>query len=67
MKEKPVEIHLNLADIEQIARFAKPKKIVLTHLYPEWDGHEGPAKIGRIETHLAFDGMTVEIGQDSKL
>lgn len=57
--EKPVTIHLNLSDIEQIARFAKPKKIVLTHLYPEWDGHEAPAEIGGIETVLAFDGMVL--------
>jgi len=65
MKEKPVDIHLNLADIEQIARFAKPKKIVLTHLYPEWAEIDTPvviadAKIGG-ETVAAFDGMRVEI------
>jgi ribonuclease BN (tRNA processing enzyme) len=59
--EKPVTIHLNLADIEQIARFAKPKKIVLTHLYPEWDGKFAPAEIGGIETLLAFDGMRLEL------
>lgn len=62
MKEKPVEIHLNLSDIEQIARFAKPKKIVLTHLYPEWDDHSAPAEIGGIITVLAFDGLKVEVG-----
>lgn len=59
-KDKPVQIHLNLSDIEQIARFAKPKKIVLTHLYPEWDGHPDPAEIGGIETLLAFDGMRLD-------
>jgi len=65
INDKPVQIHLNLADIEQIARFAKPNKIVLTHLYPEWDDQSAPAEIGGIETQLAFDGMTVEMGQDS--
>jgi len=37
VSETPVKIHLDLADIGQIARFAKPKTIVLTHFYPEWD------------------------------
>lgn len=59
--KKPVEKHLQLTDIEQIARFAKPKKIVLTHLYPEWDDQIAPAEIGGIETHLAFDGMNILI------
>lgn len=61
VKEKPVDIHLNLVDIEQIARFAKPKKLVLTHLYPEWDGQLAPENLGGIETVLAFDGMKMEI------
>lgn len=64
-KEKPVQIHLNLADIEQIVRFAKPKKIVLTHLYPEWDEQIEPVEIGGIETYLAFDGMNLRIAQQS--
>ncbi len=61
MEKKPVEIHLNLSDVEQIARFAKPRKIVLTHLYPEWDDHSAPAEIGGIKTCLAFDGMDILI------
>jgi ribonuclease BN (tRNA processing enzyme) len=65
--EKPVEIHLNLSDVEQIARFAKPSKIVLTHLYPEWDGQAEPGDIGGIETVLAFDGMRFEIGQEKEV
>ena len=59
IKEKPVAIHLNLADIEQIARFAKPKKIVLTHLYPEWD--DAGDAIDGLALELAFDGMRLEI------
>ncbi len=61
MQDKPVKIHLELSDIEQIARFAKPKKILLTHLYPEWDGQLTPAEIGGIETLLAFDGMRLDV------
>lgn len=37
IKNKPIQKHLDLADIAHIVRFAKPKKIVLTHFYPEWD------------------------------
>ncbi len=37
-KNKPVETHLELAEAMHLARFAKPKKVVLTHLYSEWDG-----------------------------
>lgn len=36
-KNKPVETHLELAEAMHLARYAKPKKIMLTHLYPEWD------------------------------
>lgn len=56
VKDKPVEKHLELADIAQIARFAKPKRIVLTHLYPEWD--DAP---GIDDFELAYDGMRLEI------
>lgn len=66
MSEKPVTIHLNLSDIEQIARFAKPRKIVLTHLYPEWDGHEGPAEIGGIKTCLASDGLRFDVSGETE-
>jgi len=37
VRNKPVQKHLDLADLAHIARFAKPKKILLTHFYPEWD------------------------------
>lgn len=34
---KPVETHLELSEAMHLARYAKPKKVILTHLYPEWD------------------------------
>ena len=64
--DKPVQTHLNLADIEQIARFAKPRKIVLTHLYPEWDDQIAPAEIGGIETCLAFDGLRLVVSGETE-
>ena len=36
-KDKPVEKHLELSEAMYIVRYAKPKRVVLTHLYPEWD------------------------------
>lgn len=37
VKDKPVENHLELAEAVFLARYSKAKRIVLTHLYPEWD------------------------------
>lgn len=63
VKDKPVAGHLQLSDIEQIARFAKLKKIVLTHLYPEWDEYENAGELSRMEIECeivtAFDGMSL--------
>ena len=38
VKNKPVESHLELAEAMHLARYAKPKNMLLTHFYPEWDG-----------------------------
>lgn len=37
VRDKPAEKHLELVDAMFLARLAEPKKVVLTHLYPEWD------------------------------
>ena len=52
--------------IAAIVRFAKPRKIVLTHLYPEWDGQSSPAEIGGIETVLAFDGLRLDVSGETE-
>jgi ribonuclease BN (tRNA processing enzyme) len=36
-RDKPVAKHLELADVLQLARAARPRVALLTHLYPEWD------------------------------
>jgi len=36
-KNKPVEKHLELGEAIYLARYAKPKRVVLTHFYAEWD------------------------------
>jgi ribonuclease BN (tRNA processing enzyme) len=36
-KNKPVETHLDLSEAMYLIRYAKPKRVILTHFYPEWD------------------------------
>lgn len=36
-KNKPIEKHLELGEVMHLTRYAKPKRVVLTHLYAEWD------------------------------
>jgi ribonuclease BN (tRNA processing enzyme) len=39
-KNKPIEKHLELGEAMHLARYARPKRVVLTHLYPEWDAFD---------------------------
>ena len=61
IRDKPVKIHLEIDDIAHLIRFAKPKRTVLTHLYPEWDGRENEAAglLGELGAEIAFDGMRI--------
>ena len=63
-RNKPVQKHLELSDAMQIARGAEPKKLVLTHLYPEWDQEDLAAEARKLwpgETIEAVDGLRLEI------
>jgi ribonuclease BN (tRNA processing enzyme) len=64
-KNKPVETHLELAEALHLARYAKPKKIVLTHLYPEWDSVDLQKEAAKFsppcEVLEAKDGLRLEI------
>jgi ribonuclease BN (tRNA processing enzyme) len=63
-RNKPVEKHLELADAMKLAEMCRPRKVVLTHLYPEWDGIDLAAEARRLwsgETIAAFDGLKLEI------
>lgn len=70
VKDKPVEIHLNVADVAQIAGLSKPGKIVLTHFYPEWDRvnfHDSVAEISKYgEVIEATDGLRLTISGKSE-
>jgi ribonuclease BN (tRNA processing enzyme) len=63
IEQTPVKIHLQASDIREIARRAEPNRIVLTHLYPEWDGREKDALelFEGLNVEIAFDGMRIEI------
>jgi ribonuclease BN (tRNA processing enzyme) len=59
-KNKPVNTHLELAEAMQIAAKCKPGKLVLSHLYFEWDGIDLAAEAKKLwpgETIEAFDGL----------
>jgi ribonuclease BN (tRNA processing enzyme) len=63
-RNKPIATHLELKEAMRIAELAKPKKLLLTHLYPEWDGIDLEAKARELwsgETIEARDGLRLEI------
>jgi ribonuclease Z len=62
-QNKPVKTHLELADAMQIARKCNPQKLILSHLYFEWDRVDLVAEAQKLwpgETIEAFDGLRVE-------
>lgn len=63
-EDKPVQTHLNLAEAMRIAQLAAPRRLLLTHLYPEWDSIDLEAKARETwpgETIAAHDGLRIEI------
>lgn len=63
-RNKPTKKHLELTEAMRIAGIAKPRKLLLTHLYPEWDGVDIEAKAHELwqgTTIAACDGLRVGI------
>ncbi|HEU4875148.1 MAG TPA: MBL fold metallo-hydrolase [Pyrinomonadaceae bacterium] len=63
-KNKPVQKHLELADAMRLAHECAPEKLVLTHLYPEWDNFDLATEARPLwpgETVEAKDGLQLEI------
>ena len=64
-KDKPVEKHLELAEAMYLIRKAHPKRVILTHLYPEWDNVDFMAEVARFspscEIIQATDGLRLKI------
>jgi len=64
-RTKPVETHLELADAMKLAGLSGARRVMLSHLYPEWDGVDLAAEAGRLwdgETVEARDGLRLEVG-----
>jgi ribonuclease BN (tRNA processing enzyme) len=65
-RDKPVKTHLELKDAMRLAHMAGPRKVLLSHLYPEWDGVDIVAEAGKLwpgETIAAIDGLRLSINR----
>ena len=63
-QNKPVTTHLELSEALALARKSHPQKLVLTHLYFEWDGIELAREAQQYwsgETIAAFDGLRLDL------
>jgi ribonuclease BN (tRNA processing enzyme) len=63
-RHTPTPKHLELEEAMRLAQLAEPRRLILTHLYPEWDGVDLETKAGEMwpgKTIAAFDGLRVEI------
>jgi ribonuclease BN (tRNA processing enzyme) len=64
-KNKPTQKHLELAEAVYLAKLAKPKKLLLTHFYPEFDSVDVVSEAKKFspvcEIIEANDGLTIEI------
>lgn len=65
VKNKQVEKHLELSEAMFLARYAKSKKVMLTHFYAEWDAVDFEQEIAKFspscEIIEAQDGVRLEI------
>jgi len=63
-RNKPMQTHLELADAMRLATIANPRRVLLTHLYPEWDGRDLVSEAQTLwpgETIAAADGLRLEV------
>ena len=63
-RSKPVRTHLELDEAMRLARQSRARRVVLAHLYPEWDGVDLAAEAARLwdgETLEARDGLRLEV------
>ncbi|HKQ99362.1 MAG TPA: ribonuclease Z [Pyrinomonadaceae bacterium] len=67
-RDKPVRTHLELEDAMRLARRAKARRVLLGHLYPEWDGVDISGEAKKLwpgETIAAEDGLRLRIQAES--
>ena len=63
-RDKPTAKHLELVEAMRLARLAEPRKVILTHLFFEWDGIDLESKAKELwpgETIAARDGLRMEV------
>lgn len=56
--ERNVRGHLNLKTLKTIIEKAKPKKVILSHLYPDWDNYNGVLYEPCL---IAEDGLEIDL------
>ncbi|HOW54340.1 MAG TPA: ribonuclease Z [Syntrophorhabdaceae bacterium] len=56
--ERKAKGHLNFAALDKIVQKARPKQVVLTHLYPDWDDYRGVLHAPYL---LGEDGMEITL------
>ena len=65
LKNSPVETHLTLPEAMFLTRFAEPKSVILTHLYPEWDEVDFNQEVAKFspacEVLEAKDGLSISV------
>lgn len=65
VRNKPVKKHLELAEAMHLIRKARPKRAMLTHLYPEWDDVGFASEIAAFDPPcdviIAEDGLRLNI------
>jgi ribonuclease BN (tRNA processing enzyme) len=65
VKNKPVELHIELAEAMQLADYARPQRMMLTHFYPEWDEIDFQNEIAKFtppcEVIEAKDGLQLDL------
>jgi ribonuclease BN (tRNA processing enzyme) len=63
-REKPVTTHLELKDAMLLAEMSGARRVMLSHLYSEWDDLDLPAEAKKLwpgETLEATDGLRIEV------
>ncbi|HEV7905106.1 MAG TPA: ribonuclease Z [Pyrinomonadaceae bacterium] len=63
-RDKPVELHLELKEAMRLAETSGAHRVMLAHLYPEWDNFNLVAEAKKLwdgETIEARDGLRLEI------
>ena len=63
-RNKPIANHLDLDEAMRLASLAAPRRVLLTHLYPEWDGVEIEAEAQKLwpgDGVAAYDGLTLDL------